>query len=88
VAGGIQIAGALVILLAYLSSLLGRLSAGSYAYLGLNLAGSTTLAVVAALQPSWGFLLLEATWSLLSAWGLVQRLRGQPPHRGAPLGPD
>jgi hypothetical protein len=73
--GAIQIAGAAVILCSYLLSLGGRLSSDSYAYLVLNLAGSLALAVIAALQPSWGFLLLEGAWSLLSAWRLLQRLR-------------
>jgi hypothetical protein len=84
-AEGAQIAGALVILLAYLLSLLGRLSSASRAYLVLNLTGSSTLAIIAALQPSWGFLLLEGAWSLLSAWGLVQRLRGRSMPTGAHL---
>jgi hypothetical protein len=84
-AAGAQIAGALVILLAYLLSLLGRLGSGSWPYLVLNLAGSSTLAIIAALQPSWGFLLLEGAWSLLSAWGLVQRFRRRSRPTGAHL---
>lgn len=72
----IQIAGAVVILVAYLLNLRGRLLPTSYPYLALNLAGSATLAVIAALQLNWGFLLLEGVWSLVSAWGLLQRARG------------
>jgi hypothetical protein len=40
----------------------------------LNLVGSAVLAVLAAHERQAGFLLLEACWAAISAWGLV-RLR-------------
>ena len=48
-------------------------------YLVLNLVGSAVLAVLAWHEEQWGFLLLEGAWALISLWGLIQVLRGQPP---------
>jgi hypothetical protein len=48
-------------------------------YLVLNLVGSVILAVLAAVEFQLGFLLLEAVWALVSAWGLAQVLRGRAP---------
>jgi hypothetical protein len=38
--------------------------------------GSTVLAVVAALDADWGFLLLEGVWALVTAWSVAVKLRG------------
>ena len=81
-AGIVQIAGALLILVAFTGGVLGRLRASSYPAIALNLSGSGTLAVLAALQPSWGFLLLEGSWAVVSLWALVQRLSGREPAAG------
>ena len=75
----VQIFGSLLILGAFVSAQRGALSALSRRYLLLNLAGSTILAVLAAHERQYGFLLLECCWALVSAWGLVQMLREQ--HR-------
>ena len=45
----------------------------------LNLLGSAVLTVLAWHEEQWGFLLLEAVWAAVSAWGLVQLARGQAP---------
>jgi hypothetical protein len=76
---GVQVAGALLILLAFVLSQAGRLDTRSRAYLWLNLVGSAVLAVLAALGPDWGFLLLEGAWALVSAWSLWSRSRGRAP---------
>ena len=44
-------------------------------YLVLNLVGSAILAVLAAYEVQWGFLLLEVCWAIVSAFSLVQQLR-------------
>jgi hypothetical protein len=80
IADAIQVAGALAILIPYVLGLAGRLDSRSYTYLLLNLGGSATLTVLAALQPSWGFVLLGGAWSLISAWALIE-LRVSPESR-------
>jgi hypothetical protein len=67
----IQIVGAVLILVAYGAAQVERLDPQSRLYLGLNLAGSLILGVLAASTAQWGFLLLEGAWSLISLWGLL-----------------
>jgi hypothetical protein len=66
-----QIVGALLILGAFFLVQRKKLSTTSRTYLALNLVGAAVLAVVAAVDRDWGFLLLEGMWALISAWGLV-----------------
>jgi hypothetical protein len=68
----IQIAGALLILAAFIAAQLGRVDPHSRDYLTLNLAGSTVLAYDALHGAEWGFFLLESVWALVSAWSLVR----------------
>jgi hypothetical protein len=68
----LQVAGAILILTAFGAAQAGKLSPHSLPYLLLNLAGASVLAVVAAADSDWGFLLLEGVWALLSLWSLVQ----------------
>jgi hypothetical protein len=74
----IEIAGSLLILSAFAAAQKGALDLRSRAYLGLNVVGSAALAVVALWHQSWGFLLLEATWAVVSAISLVAVLRRSP----------
>jgi hypothetical protein len=57
---------------------MGRTSPASTGYLTFNLVGSALLAGLALADSQWGFLLLETVWGLVSAWGLVRRMRGLP----------
>jgi hypothetical protein len=70
----VQVFGSLLILIAFAAAQRGALSAKSRAYLLLNLVGSTILAVLAAHERQWGFLMLEFCWSVVSGWGFVQNL--------------
>ena len=74
-----QVAGALLILAAFVAGQRGTLSPQSFTYLALNLPGSAILTVVAAVQWDLGFLLLEAVWALVSGWGLIALARGRGP---------
>jgi hypothetical protein len=71
-----QIAGAILILIAFAANQRGAMSPRSRVYLTLNLVGSLVLAVVAFIDEDLGFLLLEAVWAIVSAIGLFRVMRG------------
>jgi hypothetical protein len=71
----VQVTGALLILVAFAAAQFGRLDVRSVAYLILNLVGSAVLAVLAAIEEQYGFLLLEFVWAVVSLWSLVEVLR-------------
>jgi hypothetical protein len=73
-----QIIGALFVLAGFAALQFGRWRADGMTYLVVNVAGSGTLAIVAAIGGDPGFLLLEGVWALVSLWSLVQKLRGRP----------
>jgi hypothetical protein len=74
----VQVAGAVLILLAFAASQFGRLDVESKPYLWLNLVGSVILTALAWHERQWGFLLLETVWAIVSAWSLA---RGSRPSR-------
>ena len=75
----VQVIGALMILAGFAGLQLGKISAVSRTYLVLNLVGSVVLTGLALHEEQWGFLLLEFVWAIVSAWSLIQVLRGRPP---------
>jgi hypothetical protein len=75
----VQVVGALLILAAFTAAQFGWLGTSSRLYLVLNLVGSVVLTWLAWHERQWGFLLLEAVWAVVSAWGLFQVLRGNEP---------
>jgi hypothetical protein len=79
-----QLAGAILILVAFVAAQRGVMSPHSLVYLILNLVGGVILGVVALVTQNWGFLLLETFWSIVSAWGLIQLSRRDPRSRPSP----
>ena len=71
----ISIAGAVLILLPFAGSQFGKLATESLAYQLMNLIGSAALTAVAVIESQYGFILLEGTWAIVSAAGLVRVLR-------------
>lgn len=74
-----QIAGAALILVAFVAAQRDAMSPHSVVYLALNLVGSLVLTGVALHGQDWGFLMLEAVWAVVSAWSLWRVSRGQTP---------
>ncbi|HEY1277002.1 MAG TPA: hypothetical protein VGF25_19000 [Thermoleophilaceae bacterium] len=81
--GLLQILGALAVLAAFASVQLGVMRPSSYPSLALNIGGSALLAALALLDEQWGFLLLEASWALVSLWALGTRLAARPMETAA-----
>lgn len=81
----IQLAGAAMILVAYVRLQLGRTSPDRTGYLAMNFVGAALLAVEAGRTRQYGFLALEGAWALASAWALIRlgrksaRERREPP---------
>src|SRR5215216_5463731 len=73
----VSVLGSLLVLVAYVASQFGWLSAKGVAYAFANIVGSGILAVVAALEAQWGFLLLEGAWASVSLVA-VMRHRAKP----------
>jgi hypothetical protein len=76
----ISVIGALLVLLPFAASQLGRVSTQSLVYQLSNLVGSAALAAVAVIEVQYGFILLEGTWAVASVIGLARVLgsRRQP----------
>ena len=70
----VQIVGAILVLLAFTGAQVGIVQPRSLSYLVLNVVGAGTLAVLAALGRQYGFLLLEAVWTIVSVTSLAQLL--------------
>ena len=72
-ATAVQIVGALLVLGAFALAQAGRWSPETPAYLIVNLVGAAILATSAFVNAQWGFVLLNATWALVAAVGLIRR---------------
>ena len=70
----VSLVGSLMILAAFSGVQLGRLEPSQLAAILLNLVGAGILAVVALVEEQWGFLLLEAVWTAVSAYALMKHL--------------
>jgi hypothetical protein len=67
----VQVLGSLLILVAFVGAQRGRLDTASRTYLWLNLVGASVLAVLAAHERQFGFLLLEFSWAVVAARSLL-----------------
>jgi hypothetical protein len=74
---GVQLGGAVLILIAYVANQLNVLRPTAVSYLVLNMIGSAVLAADAWWGRQWGFLLLEGVWALVSLGGLIAALSGR-----------
>jgi len=70
------VVGALLILVPFAATQLGRLRTSSLAYQAMNLAGAVILTTIAILERQYGFILLEGVWALMSLVGLRRVLAG------------
>ena len=77
----VSVLGSLLVLVAYVASQFGYLSAKGLAYAFANIVGSGMLAVVAALEAQWGFLVLEGAWALVSLVAVVRQKAKANTHR-------
>lgn len=73
----VQILGALAILAAFAAAQARMVDVRSWPYLWLNFVGALLLTLDAWYEEQWGFLLLEAVWTLVSAGGLAARSRAR-----------
>ncbi len=69
----LSLGGAGLILLSFFSLQRGWWKSHGLLYLWANLIGALLLTVVAVYDRRAGFIVLETTWALVSAWGLVKR---------------
>lgn len=71
----VQLAGAILILVAYVLGLLRVLDQDAWGYLWPNLVGSVVLTVDAWHGRQWGFFLLEGVWAVVTAWSMIGKAR-------------
>ena len=73
----VQVAGAILILIAFSLSQFRIWDQDAYPYLVLNLAGAAILGVDAFIEEQWGFVLLETVWAAVSLWALGAKALGR-----------
>ena len=79
----VQVVGALLVLVPFAAQQFGKLNADASAYLWSNAVGSAVLALLAAINGQWGFLLLEAVWAAVAVRGILGGTQASPHVEGA-----
>ena len=69
----LQLAGAVLVLAAFVGAQMNRLTPSSVVYLVMNLVGSLGLLMSALADTDVGFILLEGVWAIAAAYGLIRR---------------
>lgn len=77
----VSVLAALSVLLAYAANQLRLIGPLNLSYTLLNFLGAVVLAIIAAIESQWGFLLQEGVWALVSLLALVRFLRTSFPLR-------
>jgi hypothetical protein len=75
----VSVLGALAILAAYAANQFGVIGPSNLSYSAMNFVGSAVLAVIAAIEVQWGFILLEGVWAIVSLWAMIAVLRSGEP---------
>ena len=78
----VSLTGAIVILTAFAAQQFQRLSSETRTYQSLNLIGGFCLFVAALEARQYGFILMEGSWTIISAWGLWRLARRGRVHSG------
>jgi hypothetical protein len=71
----VSVIGAIVILVAFAAQQFKKLEPETTTYQALNLVGGICLCITAVASRQYGFILLEGSWAIVSAVGLVRVLR-------------
>jgi hypothetical protein len=80
---GVQLVGAVLILVAFALAQFHRVNQAAYGYLVPNFVGAVLLGVIAVIEEQWGFVLLEVVWGLVSLWSIVMKATGRAPSAPA-----
>ena len=73
----VQITGSLLILAAFVASLVGWIHQSTYLYLAFNAVGSAVLMATAIVSNEPGFILLEGVWAAVSVFSIVRKATGR-----------
>jgi hypothetical protein len=67
--------GVTLLLIAFFLNLVDKIHNDSFLYLSLNLVGATIACLASILLHYWPFIILEACWTLVSAYGLITNFK-------------